>query len=194
MFAIAIQNINESYGEVKAYRGRISVALAMQSRSAVFTPSHNNTPGGTPDDGDMIEDGHMDITEMNVRRDMKNVFCVSDFISGKASKSDTSLAAKMDCNEFVIEVLLRCNAIDYDTDLEPILTVSPLQIRSQHIQSLLTISPSHLSFSFLLLLFLIMPSQHIEFFLACSTYDVHFSDLIHPTLSSMLLSSAFAWS
>ena len=145
VFAIAIQNINESYGEVKAYRGRISVALSMQPRSAAFTPSHN-TVGGTADDGDVLEDGHMDITEMNVRRDMKNVFCVPDFISGKTNKSDSTLAAKMDCNEFVIEVLLRCNAIDYDTDLEPILNVSPFFFLSQIIQSLLLISPSHLSY------------------------------------------------
>ena len=34
VFAIGIQNINESYGEVKAYRGRISVALAQQPKSS----------------------------------------------------------------------------------------------------------------------------------------------------------------
>ena len=125
VFAIGIQNINESYGEVKAYRGRISVALAQQPKSSVFTSSHDTSIGGTVDDADAADDsqGVMSDVENNSKRVLTSVFG----FSSKPCSDDSAIAAKMDCNEFVIEALLKCDAIKYDRDLEPILAVSTVR-------------------------------------------------------------------
>ena len=124
VFAIGIQNIHESYGEVKAYHGRIAVALSLQSKATGQHSTHG-THGGVVGDADTADDNPSAIEE--VRRDMKRLFYLPGL---NRTKNESSIASKMDCNEFVIEALLQCNAIDYDTDLEPILQVSstPLHI------------------------------------------------------------------
>jgi hypothetical protein len=50
---------------------------------------------------------------------MKRIFLRAIDVNNEISNLN-----KLDCNEFVIEALLRSNAIDYDRDLEPILNVS----------------------------------------------------------------------
>ena len=164
VFAIAIQNINESYGEVKAYRGRIAVAL-LQPKSALFTSSHE-TITGLSGDADTNDDIRTNISEneyestntnsninsnsnthQNLNKNMKNsmdsgiqkrggdlsmrsLFCIPTLINSPSQAQTPprpdELSENMDCNEFVIEALLKCNAIDYDKDLEPILNVSHL--------------------------------------------------------------------
>ena len=131
VFAIAIQNINESYGEVKAYRGRIKIAL-LQPKSAVFTPGHDTTGVTIADDVDTIDDSHLRTriplsgSDGSYMREMKNLFCLPSMGNAREAVGDGAIGQKMDCNEFVIEALLRCHAIDYDRDLEPILNVSTL--------------------------------------------------------------------
>ena len=132
MFAIAIQNINESYSEVKAYRGRIKIAL-LQPKSAVFTPGHETTGATIADDVDTIDDSHLRTrittngSDGSYMREVKNLFCLPSMGNTREAVGDGAVGQKMDCNEFVIEALLRCHAINYDTDLEPILNVSALQ-------------------------------------------------------------------
>lgn len=120
VFAIGIQNIHESYGEVKAYHGRISRALSIQPKSLGQHSAHGSPSGAVVGDADTADDGPNAIEE--ARRDMKRLF----YLPGLHNKlkNESSISSKMDCNEFVIEALLQCNAIDYDTDLEPILNVS----------------------------------------------------------------------
>lgn len=118
VFAIGIQNIHESYGEVKAYHGRIAEALSLQSKATGQHSTHG-TPGDVVGDADTADDNPNAIEE--VRRDMKRLFYLPGL---DRTKNKSSIASKMDCNEFVVEALLQCNAIDYDTDLEPILQVS----------------------------------------------------------------------
>lgn len=125
MFAIGIQNINESYGEVKAYRGRISVALSNRPKSSSFTSSHVASDD-IVGDADTADDGHGITTDIenNSKRVVTGVFG----LGSKACNDDSAIAAKMDCNEFVIEALLKCEAIKYDRDLEPILNVSIVSV------------------------------------------------------------------
>ena len=120
VFAIGIQNIHESYGEVKAYHGRISRALSIQPKSLGQHSAHGSPSGAVVGDADTADDGPNAIEE--ARRDMKRLF----YLPGLHNKlkNESSISSKMDCNEFVIEALLQFNAIDYDTDLEPILNVS----------------------------------------------------------------------
>lgn len=122
MFAIGIQNINESYGEVKAYRGRISVALASQPKSSLFTSSHETSTDRTIGDADLADEGEG--VTADVETNSRNAQTSTFGFSSKPHNDDSAIAAKMDCNEFVIEVLLKCEAINYDRDLEPILNVS----------------------------------------------------------------------
>jgi hypothetical protein len=122
VFAIGIQNINESYGEVKAYRGRISVALSNQPKSAAFTSSHDTSFDGTVGDADTADDGQA--VTSDIENNSKRVLTGAFGFSSKPCNDDSAIAAKMDCNEFVIEALLKCEAIKYDRDLEPILNVS----------------------------------------------------------------------
>ena len=122
VFAIGIENIHESYGEVKAYQGRIAVALSLQSKATGQHSTHG-TQGGVVGDADTADDNPSAIEE--VRRDMKRLFYLPGL---NRTKNESSIASKMDCNEFVIEALLQCNAIDYDTDLEPILQVSSIPL------------------------------------------------------------------
>lgn len=142
VFAIAIQNINESYGEVKAYRGRIAVAM-LQPKSAVFTPDHETADGTMSDDIDTFDDGHQHtrisaksidnnhnntnattVINSNNKRDMRNLFCLPSIHTREVvGDSAVGQPQQMDYNEFVIEALLKCHAINYDRDLEPILNV-----------------------------------------------------------------------
>jgi hypothetical protein len=126
VFAIGIQNINESYGEVKAYRGRISVALSNQPKSAAFTSSHDTSMDGTVGDADTADEGQA--VTSDIENSSKRVLTSAFGFSSKPCNDDSAIAAKMDCNEFVIEALLKCEAIKYDRDLEPILNVSTVSV------------------------------------------------------------------
>ena len=117
---------------MKAYRGRIKIAL-LQPKSAVFTPGHETTGATIADDVDTIDDSHLQTrittngSDGSYMREVKNLFCLPSMGNTREAVGDGAVGQKMDCNEFVIEALLRCHAINYDTDLEPILNVSALQ-------------------------------------------------------------------
>jgi hypothetical protein len=109
VFATVVQNIYESYKEVKAHQSRISVALSIQAstvRTASVTLDIDSIEAAQPPNE----------TDMALRRDMKRTF-----LRAMVAIDERLDSNKLDCNEFVIEALLRSNAIDYDRDLEPIL-------------------------------------------------------------------------
>jgi hypothetical protein len=126
VFATAIQNIIDSYGEVKHHRGRIARALvkrigfrrasttSLADQEQVMAHQIDSITGTDEENegGVIVEGSYIERYIKTGNLHMQN---------GSSSPVSAKEQERLDCNEFVIEALVSTGVVDHSRDLEPII-------------------------------------------------------------------------